>query len=253
MSDKRITLLTEGDDDKATLSELQKCGLVDLSFEIKKRNTRGRGGIVGMLKDAEDTLAAGKSVVVVRDFDDLDPDGIGKWIDHAVREAATTRSWAASPVDTSAASQRVHALDIEGANGKARIAGVAVGLRDDSEKLAPFGIERFALDDCLLLLIADPAVYEEMTELKAEVPHTLAMSKLAEIKRLMDDNGLPLRLSKRFLQLLRAITGFRASPAEFAEGLIVRAIRAIGPEGLRPTFQPLLEDLDAAAQLITSR
>jgi hypothetical protein len=66
----------------------------------------------------------------------------------------------------------------------------------------------------------------------------------------MKDNGIPIKHTKRLMHLLRAVTGFRASPATFAERLVRQGLAVLGQAGVRDVFLPLIESLEEASALL---
>ncbi len=205
-----------------------------------------------MMSDAVAHLKAATSVIVIRDLDDWDPRDLGRWLDDTLTTKGVTLAWEAESPAPVSASERLHLRDVRGENGVARLVLVGVGLHEDDSLSGHYPIERFTMDDYLLRLVADSEVYDALTEIRREVPYEKAVSKLDEIGKLMDSNGLPIRLSKRYLQFLRAIAGFRASPAEFALGLLERAVGAKAESAIRTFFLPFLDDLEVARGLIGS-
>jgi hypothetical protein len=101
-----------------------------------------------------------------------------------------------------------------------------------------------------LLLARDQAVYEAVSEF-SDVPYNIALNKLTEVVALMRSNGIPIKHTKRLMHVLRAVTGFRASPATFADRLVKQGVAVLGPAGVRSVFLPLIESLEEASRILT--
>ena len=112
-----------------------------------------------------------------------------------------------------------------------------------------YRISQFAIDDFILLLAYDKQLYDSVSEF-SEVPHSLALKKLREITELMRENGVPIRHTKRLMHVFRAVTGFRAAPATFAERLVKEGVKVLGQARIREIFLPLVEALDEASRLL---
>lgn len=126
---------------------------------------------------------------------------------------------------------------------------MGVGLPHDEELRTRYGLEEFAIDDHVFRLSCDLDVYAAVPDF-ADVAHDVAQRKLNEMANLLRDNGLPIRRTKRFLQLLRAIVGFRASSATFIDRLMKKAIEAVGAHRVRELLGPLADDLDEAVKVL---
>ncbi|GEM_PF-4722114 len=245
-SGRRIHLLTEGDDDRVVVQQLQLAGLVDPVFEILERDKSREGGFDLMLAAAADgPLAAGKRVLVLRHLDDLSPAGVFAWLEEGLKK----RRWAVQhrlgPASPRTACLTVHRDDVQ-----ARIAVVAVGLPGDPS-LAERSLTRFAMDDFLLLLAKERAVYDAVSEM-AGLSYDHAMEKLAKTVVLLRENTAPVHDAKRLLQLHRGLTGFRASAATFAKRLIQKANSVLGEQGMRQKFSPLVDGVEAALRLLSA-
>lgn len=247
MSDvQRIRLYSEGDEERAALDLLVQSRAFPDDVEVArqpKRQTSSKdekevppGGIeavyhylqLAMLVD--DT----RSVALL----DLDDATIGRRCDEFCKRL---RSASELEVSQLAISDRV---SIVSAGNGAQAAIVAVGLSDDAS-IRDAEINWFAFDDYLVRLTHDRKVYEGTSQLN-EFPYELASKKIAEISDLMRRNGVPLDKTKRVLQMLMGITGFRSSPAEIAARLIRSSIAAHGETATIERFQPLVGDILAA-------
>jgi hypothetical protein len=244
----------EGDDDGSVLLLLAAEGLLPPDLEVVQRDhRRANPGKEGMVKDIAALVnpagGAARSAVVIRDIDELSVAQVRDWfIDRMNAELAGT----APPVQVlpQAGAVRVLHFRIEapGAPHAGRVVVVPVGLAG-GVSATEYEIAQFAIDDYILCLARDQAVYDSVSEFKA-VPHNLALKKLREVVSLMKNNGLPIKHTKRLMHLLRAVTGFRASPATFAERLIREGLSVLGRDRVRDLFLPLIESLEEASRLL---
>jgi hypothetical protein len=242
----------EGDDDGAVLTGLQSAGLLPADFILSERRESKRPGKEGMVQELAPLVSpvngAGRSAVVLRDLDDLEIDQVSEWFCNELTKALPNVEPQIRILPQEISSKRVLFFQIPGALHTGRVVVIPVGLPGDPE-MRQCGIERFTVDDYIVRLARNQKVFESVTEF-GDVQHSLAMRKLTEVMDLMRSNNLPIKNSKRLLHLLRAITGFRASPATFASRLIEKAANVIGMEGLRGHLTPLVDDLDEAAKIL---
>jgi len=133
----------------------------------------------------------------------------------------------------------------------ARIGVVVVGLPGDA-LTGRLGISRFTIDDYILRAATQPAVYAGLARRAKDVPPLDKVTrKLDELKTLFDQNALPLRTSKRFAMMLRAVMGYTAAPATFGRD-VVECAAALDRSTFEGLFQPLLGDIVAAAQWVAA-
>jgi hypothetical protein len=251
--EKRIAVFCEGDDDRAVLVRLHAAELLPARLDIVKRVTARHGGTEGMLDEwAAGHAPAGMSAVLVRDLDVLEAGQELDWLQRGV-SARGFVVMATVPAGEGPPARRLDVARGEpvGTAPHSRVTVVAAGLPDAAEIRDRFGLRSFALDDYVLRLVLDQRIYEQVTEVRT-VPHAKALVKLDSFRDEMKANGLEITQAKRLLQLLRGITGFRASSATFADRFVEKAVVALGAEATAEVFQPLLRDLHAAAELIVS-
>ena len=139
---------------------------------------------------------------------------------------------------------------LAGAHHVGRVILLSVGLPEETI-VTRYGIAQFAIDDYLLRLVHHESVYQGVSEL-SEMPYEKAFNKLVEIVRLMKDNGVPIKHTKRLMHFFRAITGFRAAPATFASRLIEVGLTVLGPPEVRNMFLPLIDHVEEASRQLTS-
>ena len=150
---------------------------------------------------------------------------------------------------------RVVRFDLSGDAKQGRVALVAVGLADDKGLCTEYGIEELAMDDYILRLPLDADVYASVPDFD-EVAYGTAKSKLSEMSALLRSNGLPIRRSKRYLHLLRAVVGFPASSATFVQRIIEKPLaalerdrRSVRPQLGRRPDERLVDGADPRSQL----
>ncbi len=194
---------------------------------------------------AQGPLAAGKSVVVVRDLDLLSANQAHEWF----RAALSDFGWTVVP-RVRHADARQGGFDVKRPGAEARAVLVCIGLPGDTSTASEFGITRFAMDDYLLRLARERGVYEAVSEMQ-ELSYEMSVEKLDKTVALLRGNGVAIENTKRILHLLRGLTGFRASAAEFAERLLQNAKQTLGESGLRNRFSPLVDDLQAAVGILS--
>lgn len=243
----------EGNDDRAVLKELKGAALLPDYCEIAERKEdqfKGRDGSVKQLASfARPGDGAGGSSVVLLDLDDWDVDQLTTWfskqLDNELRSGK-------SPImirSEASKSPRVRLLVLSDGQRESRCAMVAVGLADDSGLRSSWGLQKFAIDDYLFLMAADPAVVTANRDFQV-VAHEKTIRKLHEIVSLLRTNDIAVQQSKRLLHLLRAIIGFRASSATFIERLISKGLESAGIQRIRELFHPLLEDFAESTSLL---
>jgi hypothetical protein len=251
---KRIKVHYEGGDDRVVLECLLKFGLLEGDLEIAKRpkSAGGEEGKEAMVKEAVGVVAppiAGRAIVL-RDLDDLDAEGVRSWFEG--RLSVETKEETVEITTSAVDHPRVSVFDLTSGDRRGRVAVVPVGIPDDTPLCQEFEIGQFAVDDYILRLARDEAVYGAISEQK-EVPHAKAEVKLAEVAALMKANGLPVKHAKRLLHLFRAITGFRASPAAYAERILKVAVKVRGAGWVKSQLQPLVDDVNwAVSELFSS-
>ena len=223
----------EGDDDGSVLLALAGAGLLPADLEIvQKHHRRANPGKDGMIKDVAALVnpmgGAGRSAVAVRDADDLSADQIRDWF-IARMNAELPRIVPPIQVLPQVGAVRVLHFRVEasGAGHAGRAVIVSVGLPGGAAA-SDYGVAQFAIDDYVLLLARERSVYDSVSEFK-DVAYDMALKKLSEVAVLMRANGIPIKHTKRLMHLFRAVTGFRASPATFAERLVNQGLAVLGP------------------------
>jgi hypothetical protein len=211
----------EGDDDGSVLRALAGAGLLPQDLEVVRTEDRRKNpGKDGLVKDIAALInpagGAGLSAVAVRDVDDLSADQIREWF---VQRMTAELPATTPPIQVfpQAGTSKAHFFHVraEGIVHIGRAVVVSVGL-PGGLPATEYGIAQFAIDDFVLLLARAQATYDAIDEFKG-VTYDLAWKKLSEIADLMTRNGIPIKHKKRLMHVFRAVTGFRASPAAFAD------------------------------------
>lgn len=249
---KLIRAYYEGDDDRVVLECLKSAGLLPESLEIAKRDKKhsGKEGLVYELSTfVRPVNGVGGSAIALVDINGCAFDELLGWFRSELSKHLPSDSAVDVDVQPSA---RPHVSLISFSSGGRRGAAalVGVGLPHDEELRTTFGIEEFAIDDHVFRLSRDPDVFAAIPDF-ADVGHEAAEKKLNEMADLLRKNNLPIRRTKRFLHLLRAIVGFRASSATFIERLMTKAAGAVGADRVRELLSPLVDDLEEAARILS--
>ncbi|MDI7267694.1 MAG: hypothetical protein QME96_06845 [Myxococcota bacterium] len=248
---RKLALFCEGHDDYAVLEWLVQHGHLPAELD-SCRPPKGdvlRGGADGMIGDVVPWLKTGVSALVVRDIDDLDLGGVVRWFEKSIADHRLDAKQMPEPEACPPGVLFFHVTAPTAAARPARVAVVAVG-DPTIAKLTPCcDVTRFAVDDYLLRLLVREDVYGAISELK-DAPHTKAFAKLARFAASLRDNGLPVQTSKRVLGLLHGITGFRASPTEFAKRVLDNAKKALPAAELAAVIESLVEPLRFAARTL---
>lgn len=131
-------------------------------------------------------------------------------------------------------------------NERSGVRLVLAGLRGD-EHLTSMGINRFTSDDYLLrLILIDDSLHSFCTGEPnlAYRPENCAALKesLDAIAELLRQKRIPIQSAKRYVHFVRAILGFEASRATFAEWLIKRSPQHCVDNILGPLRHDLAED-----------
>lgn len=131
------------------------------------------------------------------------------------------------------------------------VALVGVGLSTDEDLRTSYGIEEFAIDDHIFDLSRDPDVFAAIPDFVG-VTHEIATTKLSELAAVLRRNDLPIRRTKRYLHLLRAIVGFRASSAAFVDRLLTKSVNVLGASRVREFMAPLVDDVEEAVRAVSA-
>jgi hypothetical protein len=247
----------EGDDDGSVLLALATHGLLPEDLDIvQKQHRKKNPGKDGMVKDiaalVEPVGGPGLSAIAVRDIDEHSQQALQDWF---IKQMTAELREKAAAVAISAAGSTGQVLSFEfRAHDQphvGRVVLVPAGLPGGLSQ-TDYGIERFAIDDFVLLLVREQPVYKAFSELD-EVPYTLAWKKMSEITAIMKDNGIPIKHAKRLMHLFRAVAGFRASSATFADRAIDLAVTHLGLPRVRELFLPLIERLEEASKVLSSK
>ncbi|MBN1772759.1 MAG: hypothetical protein JXB32_15930 [Deltaproteobacteria bacterium] len=219
---------------------------------------RLHGGKDGMIDDVVPALRAGTSALIIRDADDDDPARIQAWFVKSLAAHGLTAVRESDPPDCSSSRLLFTVTVATDPSRPVRVGVVIVGDPGIKELSAAGGVApwsevtSFAMDDYLVRLLAREDVYGGISELKA-TPYAKAFQKLDRFTGLLRDNGLPVQTCKRLLGLLHGITGYRASPATFAERLLEKAAQVIPPADFKKLIEPLVSPIRFATEGVLGR
>jgi hypothetical protein len=193
---------------------------------------------------------AGLSAIAIRDLDDLSMAQVGDWF--VTRMNAELPKATPIQVVALSATARILPFRIKTPNEPhaGRVVVVPAGL-PGGVAATIYQIAQFAIEDHILLLAHEKELYDSVSEF-SDIPHDLALRKLVEVVDLMKTNGIPIKHTKRLMHLFRAVTGFRASPATFAERLVSQGLAVLGRNRIRAVFLPLIEGLEEASRMLSS-
>lgn len=138
-----------------------------------------------------------------------------------------------------------NAISFKGGNGdytagKTRLKIVPVGL-PRNPFLVSLGVKSHSIDDFLLVLLHERSVYDQFLEVeKLKTPDfETTFSGLKKAAETLRKEGISIDRSKQMLDLVRAILGFRASPATLAERVLKAAPSPIAEDLLRPLAEAI--------------
>src|SRR5207249_11789949 len=137
-------------------------------------------------------------------------------------------------------------IEIASASGQGLV-DIAYAGAPHADDLAEYGLTQFAMDDHLLVLVRTASIFQAVSQLSDTAGHADAIPLLTQILALIRDRGIEVRSSKRLLQILWGITGFRPSPALFAERVVATAAR-LDANLLAAAFRPLLDQASGAIE-----
>jgi len=78
------------------------------------------------------------------------------------------------------------------------------------------------------------------------------MTKFIEVADLFRKNGLEVRKSKTYVQILRALAAIAPSTATIVGRVVQKGIETLSKDEFRATLHPLLDDLEAALRALSS-
>lgn len=242
--EKRIRVFCEGDTDRVVIDAiLAGAGLnrVAECVDPRKQGATGRDALIEVVASHLSVNPPLRAPVVIRDLDGDSPEKVAAWVVHEVgRHLGRGR---ATPAVQPTESEQVKKIVL---NNDRTIMLVAVGLPEDP-LLKAREISRFAMDDYLLVLAHDKDVYCRLSEFRS-VSHEATFRKVDEMVALLRGNKIAVASSKRVLDLVRAITGCRASQARLAEMLLRAILDRGGTDALTRRLQPLTGDLETAIE-----
>ncbi len=218
-----------------------KAGLLDASLKPwPARDDPEPHGISGEADLAGAWLDTGQPAVLLRDLDKHDESGAAA---KSVKLMLKRRPGLGLNETSTSRDGRVRTFAAQGTNGLTELRVVLIGLRGDAT-LAHRGVtEEFTLDDYVLRLLLDEAVYDAFRGKEdISVPSAVLHKKLGEMCDLLKNNGIPATSSAQLVTMACAAIHCRLARATLVERLIARAPK----EPLELLLQPWLEDMRAA-------
>ncbi|MCR4315792.1 MAG: hypothetical protein NUW37_05505 [Planctomycetes bacterium] len=272
----KFDLLSEGDDDRTILDTLKEKGLISGELEIvginkkdNKKNDKRYYGKDGAVKQfiatapAKTTPVKIRKAILLRDIDtDHSADAIQTWFKKVVGGVKDSDHGPVSVEScdrVSEESERLLKASVRIGDLSYPLVIVAVGKRDVFTSCEEFSnIDSFAMDDYIVggLLCADLyTAFVERCKQRArilDVAHEVFLRKLKAMSKMLDENKIPVKKSKRLLQLSWGIFEFRASPARFCQMFLESIVEKHREERLKSLFDDLLRDIDCAVEVLRS-
>ncbi len=232
MADSEIDVLVEGATDKALIDALVGAGLLP-----ERLRPAPVGGKDALAAKAVQLARISTGVIAMRDRDELAPG--------AARADFDRRLLAIDP-------QCVRSDPgwlVRESSHVGRIALVIAGVDQSRPTAASRGLTAFMSDDYVLELLEKiPETYGEDFEV-GHVQRALALTKLDEVSALLRRQNVNLPSSKRFLDLLRGITGYRPARATMVTYVVGRA-HSRAPGLLRESTLSICDDIRAALSFL---
>ena len=249
---KKTLVFFEGDDDKAFLEKLLNAKLLPGGWQLATRTKDQHPGKDGLIRQllpiVSPSNGIGGHAVVLIDLDEFDRNQRVEWFRTSLTEEIKT----AAPdvrVSDGPAEGRISSFRVTLGDRAGRVALIGVGHIDDDALKNTYKIDRFAIDDWVFRLALNRTVYDAVSDLKA-VPFAIAKIKYIEVAELFRQNGLEVRKSKTYIQILRALAAIGPSTATIVGRLVDKGAKALGNDQFRQLLQPFFEDLDASARVL---
>lgn len=210
-------IVVEGAIDRAVIGSL---GIVD-EKNLLPRGSSHQGSDEAMKTAADLCLTLGEKVIVL--VLDLDDSSVEKRT--AELQRAAQSAWGGPG--------KGDGRYLANANGRIRL--VCAGT-PDAELVKRHGFKRFAIDDYLMAFVHDAASFSAFLAGENHLPaigktHAELLRTIDEVLQVLAKERVPVDRSKRYLDVARAVIGFPAARATFAQHLVARA-----PAGARDTI-----------------
>jgi hypothetical protein len=249
---KKTLVFFEGDDDKAFLEKLRDARIWPAGWQLAERMKEQHPGKDGLIRQLLPVVnpknGIGGHAVVLVDLDDLSADKLAVWFSTTLTQELH-KTAADVQVQDGAADGRVRSFRIVFGEKAGRVALLAIGCPDDEELKSTYKIDRFAIDDWVFRLALNQTVYEAVSDLK-EVQFAVAKTKYLEVADLFRKNGLEVRKTKTYMQILRALAAIRPATATIVGRLAKKGVEALGEAQFRTLLRPFFEDLEAAERVL---
>ena len=223
-------IVCEGDTDRVVYETLSRRGLMPMLTAYPKKG-ESLGGISPQTDRIRALVNLGRTrLMVARDLDDAtDGSALLRNLVHDLGSGAIAVS-----------EQAPFLVQL----GDCRIALLPQGL-PDAPLLNRHSVGKHAIDDYLLALL-EQSVGERPALFKNEDDRDRAFGKMDEVRRLMASQGFTVNTSKRLVFLLKAIVNYGVSDGTLAR----QRIEAAPAETVRQVFQPLIDTVNAAVQVL---
>jgi hypothetical protein len=251
---KEILIFYEGDDDKAFLEKLLDAGHLTSHCRTAGRSKEhhpGKDGLVRqLLAFIRPMTGVGGDAVVLVDIDELTFDQRFIWFRDQIARDLSGSFPQVNVEEGPRLNERVRLLHLVAGDMRGRVALIPAGIPDDPRLTQHYKVDRFAIDDWILRLVDHERVFGAVSELKP-IPFAIAMKKLSEVADLFRNNGIEVRRSKTFIQILRALAALAPSTATIIGRLVQKAAETLPVEEFRAILYPLLDDFDVALRALS--
>ncbi len=249
---KKTLVFYEGDDDKVFLQKLRDAGIWPAEWDLAARTKEQFSGKDGLIRQLLPVVnpenGVGGHAVVLIDHDEMSIDERAEWFKKNLSDEISRTASVVQVVD-GPTEGRVKSYRIVSGDRAGKVALVVVGHPADEELKNTYKIDRFAIDDWVFRLALNQSVYEAVSDLE-RVPYAIAKTKYLEVAELFRKNGLEVRKSKTYIQILRALAAIGPSTATIVGRLVKKGAEALGETQFRQLLQPFIDDLDAAARVL---
>ncbi len=224
-------IVVEGDVDRAVVEHFALVPPANL-LPTRKGGHRapGREGAIRTAADLCLSLPEAKTIVVLLDRNGHTPEQL-----QAEVAAIAAATWGTPG--------RVDGRYLGHENGRLRlvVAGLPTGTMTQE-----LGLRRFMMDDYLLSLVREESCFDAFVAGENRLPwagagktHGDLLAIMARVTNSLRADGIAVDTSKRWIDLIRAVIGFQASRAVFAQHLVERS----PPDAIDRILGALLADL----------
>lgn len=252
---KQTLVFFEGDDDKAFLEKLLEAGLLPAGWQLANRDKNQHPGKDGLIRQLLPVISpvdgiGGRAVVFV-DLDEMTAIQRLAWFRAQLTDALKDQKYANVVLADGATQGRIQSYRLASGTLVGHAVAVPVGQPDDADLNTKYQIDRFAIDDWVFRLALNQRVFERLAELQG-IRFETAMKKYLEVADLFRANALEVRKAKTYIQILRALAAIGPSTATIVGRLVKKGFEALGKEQFVALMKPFLDDLTAAAGILSA-